>query len=179
MIDMSLKINQLQLITIRLQANAIIERLHKVVIYNWYSKIIWFGKQSWKSRRQEDNPFDLITYFSQLHCYQDSRSTYHTTLQATPCQPVFGRNMIQILKRKQDIIDHYNQNESEEKIQITYENKVGDQVTPEILRKLSTPCTGPYPVTNVYKNGTIRIQKGIVSERLNILRITPFHQNSN
>jgi hypothetical protein len=28
-----------------------------------------------------------------------------------------------------------------------------------ILRKLSTPCTGPYPVTNVYKNGTIRLQK--------------------
>jgi hypothetical protein len=40
--------------------------------------------------------------------------------------------------------------------------------TPGILRKLSTSCTGPYPVTNVYKNGTIRIQKGIVSERVNI-----------
>jgi hypothetical protein len=24
---------------------------------------------------------------------------------------------------------------------------------------LSTPCIGPYPVSNVYKNGTIRIQK--------------------
>jgi hypothetical protein len=31
--------------------------------------------------------------------------------------------------------------------------------TPGILRKLLTPHTGPYPVTNVYKNGTIRIQK--------------------
>jgi hypothetical protein len=39
--------------------------------------------------------------------------------------------------------------------------------TPGILRKLSTPRTGPYPVTNVYKNGTITIQKGIVSERMN------------
>jgi hypothetical protein len=39
--------------------------------------------------------------------------------------------------------------------------------TPGILHKLSTPCTGPYPVTNVYKNGTIRIKEikqGIVSE---------------
>jgi hypothetical protein len=39
---------------------------------------------------------------------------------------------------------------------------IGDQVlleTPGILRKLSTPRTGPYPVTNVYKNSTIRIQK--------------------
>jgi hypothetical protein len=32
--------------------------------------------------------------------------------------------------------------------------------TPGIPRKLSTPRTGPYPVTNVYKNGKIRIQKG-------------------
>jgi hypothetical protein len=39
---------------------------------------------------------------------------------------------------------------------------VGDQVLLEthgILQKFSTPRTGPYPVTNVYKNGTIRIQK--------------------
>jgi hypothetical protein len=39
---------------------------------------------------------------------------------------------------------------------------IGDQVlleTPEILRKLSTPRTVPYPVTNVYKDGTIRIKK--------------------
>jgi hypothetical protein len=48
------------------------------------------------------------------------------------------------------------------KSQNPYECKVGDRVlveTPGILRKLSTPRTGPYPVTNVYKNGTIRIQK--------------------
>jgi hypothetical protein len=42
-----------------------------------------------------------------------------------------------------------------------------------IPRKLSTPCTGPYPVTNLYKNSTIKIQKEIVSERFNIHRITP------
>jgi hypothetical protein len=38
---------------------------------------------------QEDN-----TSFNQLHGYQANRSTYHTTLQATPCQLVFGRDMI-------------------------------------------------------------------------------------
>jgi hypothetical protein len=51
----------------------------------------------------------------------------------------------------------------ENKKQITYEYKVGDQVlleTPRILRKLSTPCTRPYPVTNKYKSRKIRIQKG-------------------
>ena len=78
-------------------------------------------------------------------------------------------------KRKQDIINKSNNKEN--KSWIPYEYKVGDQVlleTPEILRKLSTPCTGSYPVTNVYKNGTIQIQKGIVSERVDIYRISPF-----
>jgi hypothetical protein len=100
---------------------------------------------------------------------QAIRSTYHKTLQATPCQLTFGRDMIhniafrenwhQIQKRNQDIINKSNLKET--KSQIPYEYNVGDQVlieTPGIFRKLSTPRTGPYPVTNVYKNGTIRIQ---------------------
>jgi hypothetical protein len=102
----------------------------------------------------------------------DIRSTYHTLLQTTPCQLVFGRDMIlniafranwgQIQKRKQDIINKSNQKENKNKSKIPYEYKVGNQVlleTPGTLRKLSTPCTGLYPVTNVYKNGRIRIQK--------------------
>jgi hypothetical protein len=114
----------------------------------------------------------LITSFNQLHGYYAIRSTYHTTLQATPCQLVFGRNMIHnvafranwdwIQKRIQDIINNSNQKENKHKSQIPYEYKFEDQVlleTSGILRKLSTPRTGPYPVTNVYKNGKIRIQK--------------------
>jgi hypothetical protein len=102
--------------------------------------------------------------------YQAIRSTYHTTLQATPCQLVCGRDMIhniafrenwdQVQKRKQGITN--NSNQKENKSLIPYEYKVGDQVlleTPGILRKLSTPRTWPYPVTNVYMNGIIRIQK--------------------
>jgi hypothetical protein len=137
----------------------------------------------------------LITSFNQLHGYQAIRSTYHTTLQATPCQLVFGKDMIhniafranwdQIQKRKQDVLNRSNKKESKSKSQIPYEYKVGDQVlleTPEILRKSSTPCTRPYPVTNVYKNGAIRIRKGkkiILSERVNILRINPFNPKPN
>jgi hypothetical protein len=40
---------------------------------------------------QEDNPFD---YFLQSTACA-IRSTYHTTMQATPCKLVFGRDMIQ------------------------------------------------------------------------------------
>jgi hypothetical protein len=75
-----------------------------------------------------------------------------------------------------------NQKENKNSSQIPYEYKLGDQVlleTPGILRRLSTPHTGPYPVTNVYKNGKIRIQNGIVSERVNIRRTTSFNQKLN
>jgi hypothetical protein len=75
-------------------------------------------------------------------------------------------------KRKQDIKNKSNQKEIKDKSLIPYEYKVGGQVLfekPGILWKLSTPpCTGPYPVTNVYMNVTIRIQKGIISERVNM-----------
>jgi hypothetical protein len=97
----------------------------------------------------------------------------------------FRANWDQIQKREQDIINKSNQKENKNSSQIPYEYKVGDQVlveTPGILRKLSTPRTGPYPVTNVYKNGTIRIQKDkgrIVSERVIIRRIIPFNQKPN
>jgi hypothetical protein len=40
--------------------------------------------------QQKDNPFD---YFLQSTAWA-IRSTYHTTLQATPCQLVLGRDMI-------------------------------------------------------------------------------------
>jgi DNA polymerase III psi subunit len=71
-----------------------------------------------KIEETEDNPFD---YFLQSTAWA-IRSTYHTTLQATPCQIVFGRDMInkiafranwnQIQKRKQDIINKYNQKQN-------------------------------------------------------------------
>jgi hypothetical protein len=75
----------------------------------------------------------------------------------------FRANWDRKQKRKQEIINKSNQNEKEKenKSQIPYEYKVGDQFLLEThgtLRKLSTPRRGPYPVTNVYKNGTIRIQ---------------------
>jgi hypothetical protein len=92
----------------------------------------------------------------------------------------FRANGDSIKKIKQDIIIKSNQKEY--KSQIPHEYEVGDQVLLEktrILRKSSTPRTVPYPVTNVYKNGKIRIYKGIVSERVNISRIIPFNQNPN
>jgi hypothetical protein len=151
-------------------ANSIFEQIHKVV----NDKLRSFDLE--KENQEDDNPFD---YFLQSTARAIS-STYHTTLQATPCQLVFGRDMIhnivlkanwnRIQKGKQDLINKSNTSK-ENKSGIPYKYMVGNQIllhTPGILRKLSTPCTGPYPVTKVYSSGTIQIQRGIESERGNI-----------
>jgi transposase InsO family protein len=62
------------------QANAIIERVYKVV----NDMLRSFDLEN--ENLEEDNPFD---YFFQSTAGA-IRSTYHTTLQATPCQLVYG-----------------------------------------------------------------------------------------
>jgi transposase InsO family protein len=94
------------------QANAIIERVHKVV----NNMLRSFDLE--QENLEEDNPFEYFLQSTALAI----RSTYHTTLQATPCQLVFGRDMIHniafmanwnpIQKRKQDIINKSNQKEN-------------------------------------------------------------------
>ena len=117
------------------------------------------------------------------------RCTYHTTLQATPGQLVFGRDMIlpiamradwnAIQARRQAMIEHNNAVENSKRIEHVY--AVGDKVTYKkhgILRKLATPRRGPYEVTHVYSNGTIRIQRGAINERVNIRHLAPFVDDS-
>jgi hypothetical protein len=66
----------------------ITEQVHKVV--NKMLRSFELEKLNLENL-EEDNPFD---YFFQSNAWA-IRSTYHTTLQATPCQLVFGRDMIQ------------------------------------------------------------------------------------
>ncbi len=46
-----------------------------------------------------------------------------------------------------------------------------------ILCKEVAKYTGPFCVTTVHTNGTIRIQKGALSETLNIRRVKPYFQS--
>ena len=115
------------------------------------------------------------------------RATYYTTLQATPAQLVFGRDMIlpivvqanwhRIKQKRQEEIDRNNIRENRDRIPHDY--KIGEKVLLRkegILRKLSAPREGPYKVTNVYNNGTVSLQKGAVTTRVNIRRITPYNE---
>ena len=112
------------------------------------------------------------------------RSTYHTTTQKTPGQLVFGRDMIfniqhsanweYIRKRKQTLINKNNERENSKRIPHSYQ--VGDKI---LLRKGSEnkyeqPNSGPHPILQVFQNGTVEIQKGAVTDVVNIRRVTPF-----
>jgi hypothetical protein len=37
---------------------------------------------------------------------------------------------------------------------------------------------GPYRITHTYTNGTVRIQRGVVNERVNIRRLTPYKERA-
>ena len=162
------------------QSNGIIERVHLVL-----SDALRTAEIDGKELDSED-PFG--SYLSSA-AYA-IRSTIHTTLQATPAQLVFGRDMVlpiayqadwaQVLLNKQLEIKRNNKKENAGRMPHTY--KIGDKILLEkpktVRRKLESPRTGPYEVTQVYTNGTIRIQRGNISERVNIRRVSPYYESS-
>ncbi len=113
-------------------------------------------------------------------------STHHTILQASPAQLIFSRDMLLNMKfiadweairlRKQDLIDKNNTRENS--LRVDYDYQVGDQVlvlitSKDITRKLNCPTKGPFMIIQVYINGTVHVQNGAVSERVNIRRCIP------
>jgi hypothetical protein len=108
------------------------------------------------------------------------RSTYHTVLKASPGAAIFGCDMLFDIPFIADWnkIGDYRQCQTDlntariNSKQMDYDYKVGDKVllTEEgILRKSESPYNKePWTITTVHTNGTIRIQCGAKSERLNI-----------
>jgi hypothetical protein len=119
------------------------------------------------------------------------RSTFHTTLKSTPGQLVFGRDMVLPIKfmadwggieqQRQKEMGRNNRRENASRISHGY--KVGDKILlkkpGKHLRKLEAPRTGPQTVTAIYTNGTVRIQKGKINERVNIRRLFPYFEDAN
>ena len=70
----------------------------------------------------------------------------------------------------------------ENKKRIDYDYKVGDKVLVRkdgILRKTESRYNSdPWTITTVHTNGTIRVQRGSKSERLNIRRVIPFFETN-
>ena len=113
------------------------------------------------------------------------RSTHHTVLNTSPGSAIFGRDMMFNIPYITDWtqIGEYRQAQSKHNMdggnarRSDYDYAIGGQVLVRkdgILCKAETKWTGPYHITTVHTNGTIRIQRGAQSERLNIRRVKPY-----
>jgi transposase InsO family protein len=156
------------------QANAIIERVHQTI----GNIIRTFNVQS----MDEKDPWKGILAATMFAV----RATFHTTLQASPMQLVFGRDAIlnvkhvanweHIRQQKQTRINENNKRENKSRRNHNY--SLGDKVLIKARKhsKHELEYEGPYEITQVNDNGTVRFQKGIVNDVTNIRRIKPFHE---
>ena len=162
------------------QANAIIERIHGV-----------FNDMLRASSLEDSDTLDShrIDQFITDAAWA-IRSTYHTVLKATPGEAIFGRDMLfdipfiadwsEIGRRRQELVDRNNARENARRLPYDYvpgsKCLIISEINGEIQRKALDKNEGPYVVTNVYTNGTVRIQRGSINERINIRRLTPFFE---
>jgi transposase InsO family protein len=159
------------------QANAIIERMHAVL-----------GDML---RTSNLDMADTVTPEDVDNFLTDAawaiRSTYHTVLKSTPGAAIFGRDMLfdipfladwtAVGKRRQDLVDQSAAKENAKRVDFDY--AVGQKVILRkdgVLRKAEQKYEGPFTITQVHTNGTVRIQRGSLSERLSIRRIEPYHE---
>jgi hypothetical protein len=132
-----------------------------------------------------DDPWSDIL----AHAAWALRSTVHSLYDATPAQLIFGRDMIfdvsytpewsNLLQRKRTA--RLKNTERENKTRVEHHYQVGDQVMinrDEIQRKLLPKRDGPYEVVRVYDNGTIKLRKGIIVQRINIRRLVPYRSQA-
>ena len=118
-----------------------------------------------------------------------NRLTYHTVLQASPGAAIFGWDVlfdIPLLADWKKIGDHRQRQtdlntERENRSRRDWDYKVGDKVLLRkdgILHKSESRYErDPLTITSIHTNGTIRVQRGTKSERLNIRRVIPFFNN--
>ena len=158
------------------QANAVLERVHQVL-----GQML---RTAELDMADSVTPDDVDTFLD--NAAWAIRSTYHTVLKASPGAAIFGRDMLfdipfiadwnKIGEHRQALTDRGNARENKHRVDHDY--KIGDKVLIEkdgILRKAeSRYMKEPWTITTVHTNGTIRVQSGSKSERINIRRVTPF-----
>ena len=157
------------------QANSILERIHQVVM-----SMVRTSHLDMQKTCEPEMTDEILSNVGWA-----IRSTYHTMLGSSPGSAVFGRDMlfdipyladwVTIGRRRQEQVDK--SNTLENKRRLDYDYKVNDKVLiikKGIIRKVEDPNEGPYTITQVHTNGTVRIQRGAISERLHIRRLHPY-----
>ena len=160
------------------QANAILERVHQVIMVMLRTAEI--------DMADSVDASDIDTFLTNVSWA--IRSTYHTVLKASPGAAIFGRDMLFDIPFLADWnkIGDYRQRqtdlntERENRTRKDWDYKVSDKVLLRkdgILRKSESRYDrDPWTITSVHTNGTISVQRGSKSERLNIRRVTPYFE---
>jgi hypothetical protein len=157
-------------------ANAILECIHAV-----FTKMLRTAKLD---MAELVNASDIDVFLSDAAF--TIHSIHHTVLKASPCAAIFGQDMLfnipfiadwkKIGEHRQRLTDLNTARENEGRID--YDYKVGQEIlvwNEGILHKAESRWQkDPWTITTVHTNGTIMIQHGNKSERLNIRRVKPF-----
>ena len=161
------------------QANAILERVHQVIMTMLRTAEI--------DMADTVTPSDIDTFLT--NASWAIRSTYHTVLKASPGAAIFGRDMLFDIPYIADWnkIGDYRQHQTdlntkrENQQRVDYDYQIGDKILIRkdgILRKTESRYDSePWTITSVHTNGTIRVERGTKSERINIRRVTPYFEN--
>ena len=158
------------------QANAIVERVHQTI-----GNMI----RTWLVNDPDLNEKEPFVGLLSAVAFA-TRATVHTTLNASPSQLVFGRDAVlnmdfhadwQIIKsRKQKRINANNVAENAKRIDHNYQVNDRILIKNDPSRKFGTNAySGPYRVTEVRNNGTLRYQNGNIYDTINIRNVTPYH----
>jgi len=159
------------------QANSIVEREHQII-----GKMIrtWFVDDP---ELDEANPYaGLLSAVASA-----TRATFHTTLNATPSQLVFGRDAMikvefkedwtSIRNRKQKMINENNRRENAKRKEYKYSTRDQILIKTDPNRKYDQNAyKGPYRIIKVNDNGTLRYQNGRIQDTVNIRNATPYHE---
>lgn len=157
------------------QANAILERVHQTI-----GNILRTFELPSDNQTEEIEGILAATMFA-------IRATYHTTLKATPAQLIFGRDAILntrfeanwqlIRQQKQKRINKNNTAENAKRKPYTYTIGQKIMILQDPSRKFGTNAyKGPYTITAINNNGTVRLQIGPVQQTYNIRNIHPYHE---
>ena len=158
------------------QSNAFVERVHLVIA------------DCLRAMDLPSKPHDETTHHAILQAVAYGlRSTFHSALQASPGQFVFGRDMLvnatyvanwhAVEQRKQQAALYNNARENKSR---QYHNYQPGQFVyvknKDIKGKLNPDKEGPFEIVSVHTNGTITIRRSqTVVEKINIRRARPVY----
>ena len=151
----------------------------------------------WRLRRHDVYKSPRHVYAGQ--CHNDRivlveatcaiHTMYHTVLTSTPGAAVFCRVVLsdipfvadwnKIGQCRQEQVEYTNNHRNDCRLPHGY--IIGHKIlirNDGILRKAEIRYEGPYMITQVYCNGTVRIKRGSISEQINIRRLTPCIEES-